>query len=203
MKHTEKTNERYLQRWCPDCIQSWQSELTELFINQIRSVEERDVERLSIILESWVVDDENWDILFVEVESILNQILNSINWNKQRKYIVAVDTDNNPIWIIWMKSRNSIDGTMSLFTNSDRPVELINFFVSKEFKWTWIWKTLLNGLIEYAKSVDATEIVVNSWPRYQSSWWFYDKHFERVWVARDYYWKWVDATVWRMILKKS
>lgn len=190
-------------KWWIDCIQSWQSELTELLLNQIRFVDAWDVEELVILLESWVIDDETGNVLFLEIDWIVSQILGSINWNKQRKYIVAIDSDNNPIWMIWIKFDTVIDKSMKSFTNSYKPVELVNFFVKKEFKWTWIWKTLLNGLIEYAKFVDATEIVVNSWPRYQNSWWFYDKHFERVWLATDYYWKWVDAPVWRMILKKS
>lgn len=168
---------------------------------QIRFVEISDVERLEKIFKMWVISALTWEILIDEIDSIILNIKESYYWKNCRKYLVVADASKAVIWIIWCKDKTEIEPEILSFSQTQKPLELVNFFVSKDFQWKWLWKVLLNCLIEYAKSINTQELIVNSWVRYKDAWWFYDKYFERVGMIENYYWKEQHACIWSKKIK--
>ena len=155
-----------------------------------------DISQIESILLERVVD---WDkVLDEEIESIISEIKLHVDQTWKTHYVRWKDWDK-VLWIVWVKPIE--DDEMRKFSKTSNPWELVNLFALKDSWVPWVWKGLINTLKCNAKKLWYTEILLNSWPRYEKAWWFYDKVlWERVWEIKDRYWEWRDAPVWRIEL---
>ena len=146
-----------------------------------------------VVSNGLVLNEEIWNIvddIKLQVEQIWwgTTFLYCKNWEKV-------------LWIVWFKELNSNDINMLHFAQTKKPAELVNLFSLKDSWVSWIWKHLISELKKQVKNKWFTEIILNSWPRYQNAWWFYDKVIgERIWEIQDRYWKWRHAPVWSKVL---
>jgi L-amino acid N-acyltransferase YncA len=158
-----------------------------------RPVRPEDTQALRPILEQWVRDSETHELLSEEVESILSQIEESSQGDTGRHYLVAQDGNGTIAGIIGLTEP---DEDMKAYAKTEHPLELVNFFANQ--KGQGAGKLLMAALEQQAVQEGATELVVNSGPRYEDSWGFYDHVLgPRVAMMKDKYGPGRDAAVWR------
>lgn len=165
----------------------------------VRRFRRDDVKALRPILSAWIKDRDTGEFLPDEVEEDLQIMLDSIYGRADRTYLVAeVFGRNEVVGVIGLKKPGK---EMLKFTTTRKPYELVNAYVKpQERGGRGVGRALVKGLEETAKELGATEIVLNSGPRYKDTGWgFYDKQegYSRVGVARNYYGEGGDAPVWR------
>lgn len=174
---------------------------TRLFSGRIRTLSDGDIPSLRPILATWVKDRTTGQPLPEEVEEDLQVMQESIGGNNGRTYFVAEDLDGSVIGVIGFKIP---DPRMLPFTESLKPAELVNAYVSQDRRaGKGVGRALVSKLEEEAKTKGFTEIVLNSGPRYKDTGWgFYDKleGYQRVGIAKGYYGEGGDAPVWRKTL---
>ena len=100
------------------------------------------------------------------------------------------------------------DERMLPFAQTDNPLELVNAYVSRKRRKQGVGTALIKKLEEFALAQGATEIFLNSGPRYRKSGWeFYDKvGYKRVALAEGYYQDEegsYDAPVWSKVLSNN
>jgi hypothetical protein len=124
--------------------------------------------------------------------------------NHSTKFIICRETNDQVLWIVWMQWISRNNQWMLDYVTGENPIELVHLF-AKQNSWisgvgTWLVETLL-------KTVSwrwHDEILLNSGPRYEKAWPFYDKVFgPSVWKIENMYWAWRHAPVWRKILEKE
>ena len=175
---------------------------TGQFNGIIRPAELNDAEQLRPILETWI----QWQgqIIESEVEEVLNNLKESIETGNDYHFLVAETTSKEVVGMIGF--RQPPDKRMLAYCHTDKPVELVNAFVSeKHRKGKGIGRTLVNRLELEARKIGAKEVILNSGPRYKNSGWgFYDRiGYEKVGTARHYYGVGFHAPVWRKELPSS
>lgn len=168
------------------------------FQGTVRELRSEDLPILKPILEQWIRNSETKELLTNEVEETLRTVEESLSGQNDRSYIVAEGVDGQIAGIVGIKSP---DIEMKKFARTENPVELVNFFVKDRGKGTG--QILERSLRERIGTEGYTEIILNSGPRYKDTAWdFYDKLYDRVGVAKEYYGPGRDAPVWSKILKE-
>jgi ribosomal protein S18 acetylase RimI-like enzyme len=171
-------------------------------------------EKPNIIIQAFENDDfkEVMDMLkvffkeFVDAEAVklkASSIVDSMqdSLNNQNKYYLTAKKNNRIIGIIGIQKQ--LDTAMHKLKQTDRPVEIKNFFIQKAERGIGIGTMLVDKIKIQAKQSNYTEIILNSGPRYKNSGWgFYDQliDFKRVGVIKNYYGDGIDAQVWSCIL---
>jgi ribosomal protein S18 acetylase RimI-like enzyme len=170
------------------------------FNGLIRYAQHGDIVPLRPILETWI----RWEgkIIRKEVEGNLANIQKSINGEIAAKFLVAESTTGEVIGTIGFTPP---DERLLSFANTERPIELINAYVSKEHRaGKGVGTALVKQVEEESLALGYTEVILNSGPRYKDTGWgFYDKiGYSKAGIARRYY-GFYDAPVWRKKLQSS
>ncbi|MCA9331424.1 GNAT family N-acetyltransferase [Candidatus Saccharibacteria bacterium] len=159
-----------------------------------------DIDSLSSIMEQWVRNPETGEVIDEEIGSIKQLMVDSLlGGNIDRQYLVAEDASGEPIGVMGMAYPSD---DMLTFTSTERPIEIVNAFVDGDSRGMGVGSQLLDSVFAIAKGLGATEVIVNSGPRYkESAWDFYDKKFGgRITILKDKYGPGLDAPVWEKIL---
>lgn len=167
---------------------------------KVRQLGEQDIDSLTPILEQWVRDPETSLVIDDEVADIQDKMRSSLaGANSDRQYLVA--EDENGLVTGVMGIANPSDD-MKGFAQTDNPIEIVNAFADIQAQNKGVGSELLNNVFSLTKALGATEIIVNSGPRYKdSAWAFYDKKFDgRLTILKDKYGPGLDAPVWSKVL---
>lgn len=163
----------------------------------IRGVQEGDVEQLQGVLEQGVVDKETGEPIRDEISDILGLVADSARGEGSRRYMVATIGDK----VVGLIGVKEPDEVMSAQARTPAAKEVVNLFVGSESRGSDAGRALVEAA---ARVSHAPELVVNSGPRYEASWGFYDKVFgNRIGLLRDYYGEGRDAPVWSLILEDN
>lgn len=169
----------------------------KIFNGTVRLLRQEDLFSIRPILETWI----RWEkkVLTEEIEETLKAMEESISGQNNRTFFVAVSANNKVVGVMGMKDPEE---KMIPYTKTDKPVELINAFVSKDYRRQGIGKALVGAIENQARQKGYKELVLNSGPRYQfSGWAAWKKIFgEPAAIAKDFYGEGWDAPVWRKIL---
>lgn len=163
---------------------------------QIRHLSIDDIENLIPILECWVKNPETDEVITEEVADIKNKMINAVNGtSSERQYFVAEGESGEPVGVMGLAFPSE---RMKDLATTERPIEIINAFVSDEVRGKGVGGQLLENVLAVSKFIGATEVMVNSGPRYkESAWKFYDSKFgERAHTLKNEYGPGLDAPVW-------
>lgn len=166
------------------------------FAGEVRNLQEADLASIKPILEDWLIDRETGNPVPEEVEEDLGIMRASLTGDNERKYFVAEEAGKVIGVIGTTPPRESMMG----FAQSQNPIELVNAYVSRDERaGRGVGRALVKGAEDEARANGATELILNSGPRYETTaWGFYDNlpGFSRVGVAENFYGEGVNAPVW-------
>lgn len=181
---------------------------TEKFDGDIREAKKRDIPYLKRILEMWVRYpigfDKAGEIITEEVEDDLTHIKSNLDRHFQKhdeKYLVAEDVTGRVVGMMGLAFEPKPEVRQHATTK--RPMELVRAYVDKDFRrGKGVGTALIKHIESTARSRGATEILLDSGPRYEESGHgFYDKMgYKRVAINKDYYGPGKDAVVWQKVL---
>lgn len=129
-----------------------------------------DLDSLKTILEKSLIDAENGQPITDEIESVLERISLSIESSESPiRYRVAESSDGQ---ILGVMGITRPDEDMAQYAHTPETcVELVNAFVDPSIRKTGAGRRLVEDLLADAKEKGATEVVVNSGPRYKQTGW--------------------------------
>lgn len=164
----------------------------------VRPLKREDLPYLRRILEMWV----RWqgELLPEEVEDDMNQLRESLKGGNSR-YLVAETLDGRVVGMMGLVPEPKPE--VKQHATTERPVELVRAYVDQDFRGgQGVGTALIRGIEKLAKSQGATEILLDSGPRYkESGHGFYDKQgYQRIGVNKDFYGEGGDAVVWQKLL---
>jgi predicted N-acetyltransferase YhbS len=167
-----------------------------------RALIEDDLPHLEEILRSHVRDLHTGEVVESEVQAIMGYMRGAIDAEgRVRNYLVACDDKGNIVGCIAVSSP---DAQMSAHfdTASAESIEILNFFVSAAFLRTYgVGRKLFESACVYGVSKAARYLLVNSGPRYVSSWGFYDRVCDsRQGLIEHKYGNGRHAMTWRKLL---
>ena len=110
--------------------------------------------------------------------------------------------EENKRSLLILRATDSLKCLFRKWLNAPDYLELLNVFVHRDFMRTkGIGRSLLAAVVEEAKAARAIGLLVNSGPRYLSSWGFYDRIFDADHgMLVDYYGTGRHAKVWSKLL---
>lgn len=165
----------------------------------VRELQVEDIESITDILKQWVRDPQTGEIITTEVSEIIHKMTESLTGQTDdRQYLVA-EQGGKTVGVMGIAKPSEL---MRQYATTEYPLEIINAFVSSESRGSGIGHKLIDEVTLFAEYVGATELIVNSGPRYKdTAWQFYDKQFgERLAIMEDYYGPELDAPVWHKVL---
>jgi len=166
------------------------------FAGEVRNLQEADLASIKPILEDWLIDRETGNPVPEEVEEDLGIMRASLTGDNERKYFVAEEAGKVIGVIGTTPPRESMMG----FAQSQNPIELVNAYVSRDERaGRGVGRALVKGAEDEARANGATELILNSGPRYeQTAWGFYDRlpGYSRIGVAENFYGEGVSPPVW-------
>lgn len=167
----------------------------------IRELQLQDVEGLTPILEEWVRDSDTGEVIEAEVADIKSKMLGSLTGEiDDRQYLVA-EQGGKVLGVIGVTHPGEL---MREHATTENPLEIVNLFVARESKRGGVGTRLLEDAFLFAEYIGATEAMVNSGPRYEDAWKFYDAKFGgRLTTLKDHYGPGLDAPVWSKKLKEQ
>lgn len=167
----------------------------------LRPLTRADLAPLASILRQHVRDLYSGAVVEAEVQAILACMQGQPDHHGQlRSYLVAADRNG------------AVLGCMALAAPEPRmrehfgglaqdALELLNVFVTRQQQGRGVGRQLLNALCEEARLAGAGALIVNSGPRYRTSWGFYDHCFTSSHgMLSDYYGAGRHARCWRLTL---
>lgn len=175
---------------------------TGKFDGEIRFAKKRDLPYLKRILEMWV----KWEgkVLTEEVEGDLDHVrrnLNAFESEVNERYLVAEDLTGRILGMMGLVFEPK--APLKPFARTDRPMELVRAYVDDDFRGgKGVGTALIKHIESLAKSKGATEILLDSVPRYEKSGHgFYDKMgYQRVGTIPNLYGPDGTAIVWQKVL---
>lgn len=181
---------------------------TEKFDGEIREAKKRDIPYLKRILEMWVRYpigfDKAGEIIIEEVEDDLTHIKSNLDRHFQKydeKYLVAEDVTGRVVGMMGLAFKPK--DAVRQFATTRRPMELVRAYVDKDFRrGKGVGTALIKHIESTARSRGATEILLDSGPRYEATGHgFYDRMgYKRVAVNKDFYGPGGDAIVFLKVL---
>ena len=167
-----------------------------------------DMEDLRAILQKSLIDSESGNPITSEIEEVLSKIGQSLESNTAPiRYRVAEHPDGQLLGVMGMMYP---DGDMVQYARSPNScVELVNAFVDPEVRKSGAGRLLVDDLLRDAKVNGATEVVVNSGPRYRETGWPFwarvmsgkldvsTEGYGETALLKDKYGPGLDAMVWR------
>ncbi len=215
----EKILEGIRLLWAKDpSIEQWNveyrqkaREIRERFLDQearekskvdvdVRTVDRIDLPSLKRILEMWV----RWQgkIIPEEVEEDLAHVRESLDRYDKEQYVVAEDATRRVVGMMGLAFEPKPE--VKQHARTEKPMELVRAYVDKDFRGgKGVGRALISRIEALARSRRATEILLDSGPRYKySGHGFYDRMgYTRVAVNNDFYGPDGDAQVWSKVLK--
>lgn len=167
------------------------------FSGTIRSLVEGDLVHIRPILETWLRDPETGVLIEREVARDLAQMRSSIEGGIKHTYFVA-EEDRKTIGVIGMNP--TPQEALAPFVATANPYELIRLYVDKDQReGRGVGTALVERWRREAVLRGATELLVESGPRYkESAWPFYDKMFgPKIAMIENYYGPGIPTAVWR------
>jgi GNAT superfamily N-acetyltransferase len=161
----------------------------------VRPVQPGDLEAVRAIVEQWV-RDANGQPIPDEIDQIMAYVhANAAENNQDRRYLIAQTQDGTVAGIMGLTASGD---DMKPYAHTDHPLEIVNAFVSGDQRGQGIGHKLEAAIEDLARESGATELMVNSGPRYQDAWKFYDQLFgPPVVVLENQYGPGNHAPVWR------
>ncbi len=144
-------------------------------INRIPPDEQRMVHT---ILEQHVRNNETHQIIHTEINAILSHIQGGMDEYERTKTYFAVYESGIIVGIMGYCMPDP-DITAHFKLDSATSAEIVNVFVEQNHMGQGIGQKLLFAVTEELKRKGIKTLVVSSGPRYQKSWGFYDKTFDR------------------------
>ena len=162
-----------------------------------RTLQQEDIGYLIPILQAWVRNSDNGEILHTEIASIVSAMIASANGEcDDRTYIVAESFTDGVVGVVGMRAPEQ--RMMPFVEKPNATVELINLFVRPDQRGTGVGRRLNIALEQAAFNHGATDVVVGSGPRYAESHSFYDAMgYKRKGVIESMYGLGRNAQVWR------
>lgn len=167
----------------------------------VELIEEKDIESLRSILETWIRDRETGKLILEEMAEVFQAMRDSLKGENDRAYFVAKSPAGEVLGVVGFKPPGE---QMEEFVKTGHAVELVNAFVAREHRGRGVGRALVERLEEEARARGHKEIVLNSGPRYKDTGWgFYDRleGYRRVGIAEKMYGEGGDAVAWRKILE--
>jgi hypothetical protein len=166
------------------------------FDGVVREPTPEDMKAIRPILETWVRDPDTGEVVTAEVDGILAMIMHHLPGDKDRRYLVAETAGRDVVGI--MGSKTPDEDRMKELAKTENPVEFINAFGNPA--WKGVGEALATALEQRARADGATEILVNSGPRYKDTggWRFWTRQYgEPITDLIDFYGPGRDAKAWR------
>lgn len=137
------------------------------------------------VFRAWVKKRVTGEVQDKEIADIQARMRESLVNPEVARYFVMRDVFALPVGLVGVKLP---DEMTSLAVTTERPLELINFFVHPKLNGKGIGSTLLNTVIAYASTQGFTEVILNSGPRYmRSAWDFYNNRLEQIGILINAY----------------
>src|SRR5258708_2972796 len=165
---------------------------------EIKRLHEDDIAELETILSQHVFSRETGEIIQNEIASIKDYMWGDMDESGRiRTYLVAKDQSGNILGCMAYAIPDP-DMIKHFDTTFEESAELLNAFVSNEvFRGGGVGRKLFKAVCAEVKSQGKKELVVNSGPRYQESWGFYDKVCDGNWgFIKNKYGQGRDAKTW-------
>lgn len=142
----------------------------------IEPLTEADISQLEPILIEHVRDSETGEILQDEINEIKEYMKGAADKDgRQRTYLVAKDIEGRVVGCMAYAEPDS-DMLRHFNTTPDESAELLNAFVSSEvYRGGGIGRKLFEAICNTARQAGKGQLLINSGPRYEASWGFYDK----------------------------
>jgi len=142
----------------------------------VRPLHQDDIASLTLILREHMRDLHSGEIVETEVQAVISYMHGMPDaLGRTRHYLVAADHCG---LVLGCMAIATPDPTMSrhLATGDTTTFELLNAFVgSRYLRGQGVGLALFSALCEVAATDGAHYLIVNSGPRYRSSWGFYDR----------------------------
>ena len=180
-----------------------QSTTTARPIVAVRALKPADRANIEPILREHVRDPVTGSVIEAEVASILGYMNGAPDTEgRHRRYLVAADPHG---WLIGCVAIGTPDKRMRehFGIRAENSRELLNAFVaSSHFRGKGVGRALFEAACAAARDEGATELVLNSGPRYKDSWGLYDKTCDSsAGFIKDYFGPGRDAKTWRKDLR--
>lgn len=142
----------------------------------VEPLREDDIDRLEPILREYVRDRNTSEIVITEIDDIKRYMRGGEDEERRaRKYFVARN-DSGKVLGCMAYSRPDKDMLRHFNTTADESAELLNAFVAPSVsRGKGIGRKLFEVICNAAKKEGKEYLLVNSGPRYRTSWGFYDK----------------------------
>ena len=162
----------------------------------ISKLQPNDILEFEPILQQLIVDIKTGNPLKKRVGEIVGCMCGQKDsYGRIRNYLVAKDLDGKVFGCIAY-----VDPEFDLLNffklNKDEAMEMLNFFVKKEYQGNGIGKKLLNEVMGLAKKMKKNNIVWHSGPRFKPTWKFYNRLADEAGFIKGKY-NGIDAGVWR------
>ena len=169
------------------------------FDGSVRPIKPGDTVTLRLILEEWVRDSNNGDIIEAEIDGFMAAMNQNADGIGDRRYVVA---ETGKSQVVGVMGQAAPDQQFLAFAQSDRPVEIVNGFVTATQRGSGVGKKLFASLEQLARQYGYTEMIVSSGPRYEETGWpFWTSLFgPPVAVLQNHYGPGQHAPVWRKSL---
>lgn len=141
------------------------------------------------------------EIIPEEVEEDLAHVRESLNRYDKEQYVVAEDATGRVVGMMGLAFEPKPE--VKQHARTGKPMELIRAYVDRDFRGgKGVGRALISRIEVFARSRGATEVLLDSGPRYkESGHGFYDKMgYTRVAVNKDFYGPDGDAQVWSKVL---
>ena len=164
---------------------------------KIRIARAKDIGDLKQILEEWIRDSHTGEIQVAEIGQVLENITAASKGENGRRYLVAQSGGV----IVGMVGIAEPEDWMMRYAKTDHPAEMVSAFVMGSKRGMGVGTRLICAIEELALETGHTELIIKSGPRYEhTAWTLYDKLFERIASARDYWGPGAEAPIWRKLL---
>ena len=161
-----------------------------------------DGEALRPVLESSVgnTTKDGWVPIYPEIDAIVRSVQESTRKPTGRTYLIARRESGVAVGMMGLQELPEED-SMRDFGATDNPAEIINAYVDPRSRGEHVGRSLVAGLESLARQARFTELIVNSGPRYaKTGHGFWNRVFEYVGAAENYYGKGYAAEVWHKVL---
>jgi GNAT superfamily N-acetyltransferase len=142
----------------------------------VRAISRSDIDVLETIVRQHVRDLHTHEVVESEVQAIIEYMGGATDPNGHtRQYLVACDNSDIPIGCMAVAIPDQ-DMLKHFNTAADNSVELLNAFVSQSYyRGKGVGRRLFEAACTCGRALGADYLLVNSGPRYQNSWGFYDR----------------------------
>ncbi|MFA6270716.1 MAG: GNAT family N-acetyltransferase [Candidatus Paceibacterota bacterium] len=170
---------------------------------EISPLKETDIDQFNLILEAHVRDRITGEVLTSEIKEIKGYMRGELDeYGRERHYFVARDKMGKVLGCMAYSIPDPDTIKHFQVDNPNENIELLNAFVSPEiFRGGGIGNKLLQKIISEGKRLGKKQLLINSGPRYQKSWGFYDKFAEQADFIQNKYGEGGHAKTWKIALQ--